>query len=95
MDPATIGLIASVAGPYLMKLFGGDDQPQGEELEKLLGIQRHRMAQTQPLHDSMLRLAMGLMPTYAQGQLGQAQSSAGPAHFAQPRPSAIARPAGY
>lgn len=76
MDPATIGLIASVAGPYIMRMFQGDDQmPQGEELQKLLGIQRQRMSQAQPLHDSMLRLAMGLMPTYAQMPLGQTQTS--------------------
>lgn len=100
MDPATIGLIASIAGPYLMNMFSGDDEmPQGDEMNRLLGIQRTRMAQAQPLQDSILRLAMGLMPSYTQSPLGNAQTSqsinGGTPPRAVPRPSAVMRPQGY
>jgi hypothetical protein len=94
MDPATIAMIASVAGPYLSGLFGGGEEaPQSDEMEKLLGIQRQRMAQAQPLHDSLLKLAMGLMPTYAQSPVGGAQTSTN--RVAVPRYAQPRQPQGY
>jgi hypothetical protein len=95
MDPATILGIGSILTPLLGKLFGGgddNDAPYSKELEQLLGLQRQRMQQSQPLHDAILKMAMGLMPTSAQPQMGgSAVGQSGGAHYAVPRQSAPMR----
>ena len=93
MDPATILGLGSIITPLLGKLFGGggndNDAPYSKELEQLLGLQRNRMQQMQPLHDAVLKMAMGLMPTSSQVPMGASsfgsQRTASPSRYAVPR----------
>jgi hypothetical protein len=56
-------------GPMIAGLFtghgGGNQVPQSAELEQILGMQRQRMQQTDPLYQAMIRMAMGLLPVSA------------------------------
>lgn len=53
-------------------LLGGkhnDEPPQNQAMNDLIGVQTQRMRQADPLYQAMLRMAMGLLPTYARGGL--------------------------
>lgn len=63
--------------PLASSLFskgGSNSTPMDAELQKLLAMQNSRMAQSEPLYQAILKMAMGLMPTSAQPQAARPTS---------------------
>lgn len=67
---------------------GGDQVPMSNELEQILGLQRGRMEQTQPLYDALLRMAMQMMPISARGGMSGPPGMSGSRVAAPPPPQA-------
>lgn len=67
--------------PSLMSLFQkkpSNQVPMSNELEQILGMQRSRMEQSQPLYDAVLKLAMSMAPVSARGMMGPQANTAQP-----------------
>lgn len=63
---------AAQLAPTIMSLFSGHHSsapPQGQAMEDLIRMQTTRMQQSDPLYQAILKMAMGLMPASARGNL--------------------------
>lgn len=64
--------------PVVASLFGGHggngQAPQSAAMENLINLQTRRLQESDPLYQAILRMAMGLLPTYAR-QGGQSPTS--------------------
>jgi len=85
MDPLTIGMLGLGGINALKSLFGGGGDknvPMNDALQQLLTQQNMQFQNSQPLREAIQRLAMGLLPMYAQ----QGMSGPRAPNSAVPRP---------